>query len=189
MAEQDVSLQPVIQAAFRGALDHLRTETVVMPLSRWNESVLRYCFCRHIATANPEVDQFVECHKIDLVIAQSARRAFIEFKFYRHPMRYDPYDGSVRGYKGGPGPKNLGEFRRCVDQLHERPYTEGLSKYVVIVYADPSDGSRPNLRYSNQYDAYQHPRRDIALRLLGVVGPFDTSEGTVQGRLYGVTAA
>ena len=91
----------VVHAGFRGAVKLLESELQVMPLSRWNESVLRYYFCRSIATAHPDAEQLVECGRIDLVLAQAAFRAFVEFKFYWHPLRFDPYGLDQRGFKGG----------------------------------------------------------------------------------------
>ena len=42
-----------------------------MLLSSWNESVLRYYFCRSIATIYQDVAQFIECGQIDLVLTQA----------------------------------------------------------------------------------------------------------------------
>lgn len=177
-------MNEIVTTAFRSVVDHLRSEIELMPLSRWTESVVRYYFCRSIAMVDPNIDQFVECGKIDLVLYRPPTRAFVEFKFYRHPRRFDPYDGKARGFKGGPGRKNLGEFRSCVDQLHERPYAQGLSKYIVLIYADPNDGTRPTLRFSQSYDAYEHPSNDVVLRVLDAPEPFATAEGIVQCKLY-----
>jgi hypothetical protein len=159
-----------------------------MPLSRWNESVLRYHFCRFIATADlddvEQVEQFVECRRIDLVLKQGSNLAFIEFKFFLHHRRFDPYDGNVGGFKGGPGPKNLEEFQKCVNQLHDHRAHPSLLKYVVLVYADPTDGSRSRLRYANQYEDYHHPRDNVLIRLIESAGPIETKEGIVLARLY-----
>jgi hypothetical protein len=157
-----------------------------MPLSRWNESVLRYYFCRFLAMTYPQVEQFVECDKIDLVLRQPPLVAFIEFKFYKHPCRYDPYDGRPRGFKGGSSRKNVGEFQTCIDQLHERPSVPHLSKYVVLVYADPVDGSGPNRRFSHYYDDYRHPCDSVSLRRIECSAPIKTTEAIVRAQLYEV---
>ena len=157
-----------------------------MPLSRWNESVLRYYFCRFLAMAYPLVEQFVECGKIDLVLRQPPEVAFIEFKFYRHPRRFDPYDGRSRGFKGGPGRKNMGEFQACIDELHKRPSAPDLSKYVVLVYADPTDGSRPNLRFSDYYDNYRHPHAYVRICRIECSEPIETTDAIVRAQLYEV---
>ncbi len=182
----DLNLESVVRNAFLGALNHLHSEAAVMPLSRWNESVLRYYFCRCIATAHNEVEQLVECARIDLVLSRESQRAFVEFKFYRHAQRFDPYDGAVCGQKGGPSRKNLSEFQGCVDQLNERSSIDGLEKYVVLVYADPTDENPDKRRFSDNYDAYRHPRPEVDLRLLEASEPFATGDEVVQGRLFAV---
>lgn len=179
-------MNEVVQAAFRRMVEFLPSEFAVMPLNRWNESVMRYSFCRFLAMDHPEVEQFVECGKIDLVLGRQSLRAFVEFKFYGHPVRFDPYDGKDCGFKGGPGRKNLEEFQACVDQLHERRSPPSVSKYVVLIYADPTDGRRSDCRYSRYYDEYRHPRDEVALRLLESGGPIATKEGIVKARLFQV---
>lgn len=171
---------------FRGALDTLKSELPVMPLSRWNESVLRYYFSRAVALAHPGVEQFVECDKIDLVLAGKGLRAFVEFKFYVNPRRFDPYGRPRSGFKGGPSLKNLAEFRSCVDQLAGRTTVPGLSKYVVLVYADGVGGRRAKHRYSSHYDEYAHPT-DTGLGLVESAGPIESIEGTVLARLFEIT--
>ena len=89
-------MNKTVQMAFRSTIESLRSEVELMPFDRWNESVLRYYFCRSLAMTYPQAEQFVECDKIDLVLRQPPQVAFIEFKFYRHPRRYDPYDGRPR---------------------------------------------------------------------------------------------
>ncbi len=155
-----------------------------MPLSRWSESVLRYYFCRSLAVNYPQVEQHVECDKIDLVLRQLPQVAFIEFKFYRLPRRYDPYDGRLCGFKGGPGRKNVREFQRCINQLHARPSVPHLSKYVVLVYADSTDGSGPKRGFSYYYDDYRHPRDPVPLRRIECSAPFETTDAIVQAQLY-----
>ncbi len=176
-------MDDVLPAAFRETVRFLEPELAVMPLSRWNESVLRYSLCRILAIAHQDVEQFVECDRIDLVLRRSKQLAFVEFKFYVRPPRFDPYDGTANGYKGGPGRQNLAEFRACIDQLHERRSTPELSKWVVLVYADSTDGG-PDRTYAEQYDRYQHPSPDVSLRLADSGEPIQTPEGVVRAQLY-----
>ena len=184
--EQD--LEGVVREAFSRTREYVWQEVDIVPLTLWNESILRYCFCRSVANDDTEVKQFIECDRIDLVLSRGTSRAFIEFKFYRHPRRFDPYSGQMRGFKGGPGRKNLGEFQSCIDKLHERRYVPGLSKYVILLYAeDPPDiGSRRKVTYSRDYDAYEHPRQNVTVREVAVWEPFVASEELVKGRLYKV---
>ena len=186
MSDWAPTMNDVVLAGFRGAVQSLESELKVMPLSRWNESVLRYFFCRALATAHEHVEHFVECGKIDLVLSHAALRAFIEFKFYAHPIRFDPYGRGRLGLKGGPSRKNLGEFRACIDQLHAQAPMPGLSKYVVLVYADPADQSHPRLRYSEHYDDYQHWRNEVPLRHIETAQPIRAYEAVVRARLFEV---
>jgi len=179
-------MNEVVQTAFHGTVEFLRSEVEPMPMSRWNESVLRYHFCRFLARTYPQVEQFVECGKIDLVLRQPPLVAFIEFKFYRLPCRHDPYDGSPSGFKGGPSRKNVSEFQRCVDQLYARPSMPHLSKYVVLVYADSMDGSGPRHGFSHYYDDYRHPRNRVSLRRMECNGPIQTPEAIIRAQLYEV---
>lgn len=77
------------------------------------------------------------------------------------------------------------EFRSCIDQLNSRDATPGLSKYIVLVYVDPTDGTRKS-RYSNFYDEYCHPDCNVALRVVESSGPVETKEGIVRAQLYQV---
>ncbi len=139
-------MDDVVRTTFSDAVARMSDELGSMPLSRWNESVFRYFFCRRLAASYPDVTQFVECDHVDLVLHGPTEKAFIEFKFYLRQQKFDPYSGSSLGFKGGPGPKNLGEFRKCIDQLYGRRPVPGLSKYVALVYAD-----RAGTPLGNQY--------------------------------------
>lgn len=156
-------MQKAVIATFRTLVDFLLSELAKVPLSGWTESVLRFFYCKFLTASFPDIEQFVECGKIDLVLKQGTASAFVEFKFYRHPVRHDPYDGFKRGFKGGPGPKNLAEFQSCVDQLSGRRSIPRLKKYIVLIYADPADGSRPKSRFSKHYDKYRHPNGAVQL--------------------------
>ena len=179
-------MKDLVKRAFRDTVDFLPHEFEVMSLSPWNESVLRYYFCRFLATSSPRVTQHVECDRIDLVLGNLSNIAFVEFKLYLHQRKFASYEGTPRGYKGGPGRKNLAEFQRCVDQLHEERCESDppVSKYIVLVYADPKDGTRR--RYASQYDDYRHPNPSVRLELVESAGPIPTTEGIVQARLYEV---
>ncbi|MFG3708622.1 hypothetical protein ACGF7U_28370 [Micromonospora sp. NPDC047670] len=130
--------------------------------------------------------QFVECDRIDLVLHRAEEKAFIEFKFYLHAPKFDPYTGRRSGFKGGPGRMNLEEFRRCVDQLHVRQSIHGLSKYIVLVYADPIGGSTTGNRYSTHYDDYAHWTGEITLDLLESVEPIESGGDRIQAKLFAV---
>ena len=185
---EEQGLEGVVQEAFSRSREYVRQEVDIVPLTQWNESILRYYFCRSVANDDTQVKQFIECDRIDLVLSRGTSRAFIEFKFYRRPRRFDPYSEQMHGFKGGPGRKNLSEFQSCIDKLHERPYVPGLSKYVTLLYAEdlPDIGSRRKVTYSCDYDAYEHPQQNVIVREVAVWEPFVASEELVKGRLYEV---
>jgi hypothetical protein len=182
----EVPVDDVVRSTFSSTLAFLPNELRRMPLSRWNESVFRYFFCRFLADAYPGMKQLVECGRIDLVLHRGEEKAFVEFKFYLRPRRYDPYTGELLGFKGGPGAQNLREFRQCVDDLNLRESVPGLSKYIVLVYADPANGSSPGNLYSGHYDGYLHPDEKVALEVLESRGPIESAEGRVKAKLFAV---
>ena len=65
-----MTLADIILAGFRGAIGTMHSELPLMPLSRWDESVLRDYFWRAVAATSRETDKFAECSKIDLVLAR-----------------------------------------------------------------------------------------------------------------------
>ncbi len=180
-------MDELVGSAFDVAMSRLKSELELMPLERWNESVFRYFFCRALTETHPDVSQFVECDRIDLVLCDGLARGFVEFKFYLRPSRFDPYSGAALGFKGGPGSKNLGEFRACVDLLHRRRSEVGLSKYVVLVYADPAGSGVDTRRYATDYDAYEHTTSGVTMEVLRTIGPVVCRESSLSGRLYAIT--
>jgi hypothetical protein len=141
-----------------------------------------------VATTHGEVSRFVECGKIDLVLSRGRQRAFIEFKFYRFARKYDPYGKKSGGFKGGPSKKNLEEFQGCVDTLHHLKTTPGLSKYIVLVYSDPTRVGRRRLSFSQFYDDYKHVRAKVKISEIARSKDLDHREGVVKGRLYKIGA-
>lgn len=178
-------MDKIIKEAFLSSIDNLRNEVEDMPISLWTESVFRYGFCRAIAKTRKQVELFIECDRIDLVLSSATKRAFVEFKFYSHPKRFHSYgEHKPNAFKGGPGEKNLGEFKACIRKLHDRNTVRHLSKYVILVYTDPTDGSRPSKRYSTYYDNYKHPENDVVISKILASDPFETREGVVKGKLF-----
>jgi len=178
-------LDEAILGAFKRAIEFLPDELAVMPLSRWTESVLRYYFCRFLAAAVRDVKLFVECDTIDLVVALPPYRAFVEFKLYGHPRRFNPYTGEQCGYKGGPSSQNLREFQKCVDDLVARTAAPNLSKFVALVYADPAEVSRGKRRYSDNYDAH-HLIQDGVLLPVWSSEPIAADNAIIAARLFQV---
>lgn len=180
-------MQDVIKPVLRASVDTLVQDLEIMPIDRWNESVFRHYFCHEMALQNPDVDQFVESGRIDLVLHRPPQRAFIEFKFYIHRARINAYDSSQRGFKGGPGPANLAEFRECIDRLHERDSAPSLDKFVVLFYADPEVRSPHGARsFSSYLDEYDHPTEDVRLHLADSYGPISSSGNRICTQLFEV---
>ncbi|MFG1722171.1 hypothetical protein ACGFII_26460 [Micromonospora chalcea] len=180
------SLDGIVRSTFRHTIEFMPAELQRAPLASWNESVFRYFFCRHLPGVDEGVQPFVECDRIDLVLHGGDEKAFLEFKFYVHPRRYDPYTGDSSGFKGGPGLQNLHEFQRCVQQLHDRKSVPGLSKYIVLAYADPLSGSTPGKRYSDYYDDYRHSDERVALDLQESAEFINAREERIQAKLFTV---
>ena len=77
-------MRQLLITAFEDAVAQFRADEKLMPLARWNEFVFRFIYSRAIAKREPDVTQFVECSRIDLVLHRKSERAFVEFKFYTH---------------------------------------------------------------------------------------------------------
>jgi hypothetical protein len=91
--------------------------------------------------------------------------AFIEFKFYSHPPKYDPYTGFRIGRKGGPSLKNLREFEKCIRELHRRKQDQNIAKFIVLAYADPVNAKTKT--YGGYYDDFTIPsERNINLKMI-----------------------
>ena len=92
----------IVIDVFRRTASTLSKELESICLHHWHESILRFLFVKEILTYDDSLTCFIECDRIDLVIRKENLGAFIEFKFYSHPPKYDPYTGFRIGRKGGP---------------------------------------------------------------------------------------
>jgi hypothetical protein len=154
-------MRKLVEQAFVKTVESLSVEFEKMPLHGWCEAVFRFQFCCSVAQDHPEVDRLVECDRIDLVLRNPPEIAFIEFKFYGKPPKSDPYTGKRVGFKGGPGRKNFSEFQKCIDTLAGRRSVPGLSKYVVLFYADPNGAKHGGCSFSQYYDHFEHPKAKL----------------------------
>jgi len=173
-------------AAFEDAINQIRTEEAQTPLDRWNESVFRFLYCRAIAALEPDVRQLVESDRIDLVLHRGSERAFIEFKFYTHSIRYDPITGERTGMKGFPGLQNCLEFKESVKTLRQRPISpEGL-KVVGLFFADPFAAAGKT--YEAYYGNDSGINDELKMSRLASIGPFPSHDlqNTCNARLYEV---
>ena len=160
-----------------------------MPLNRWNESVFRYFYCRCLAKSRPDVEQFVECDRIDLVLRQGLQRAFVEFKFYQRGVRFRSGDGKPCGFKGGPTIQNRNEFAECIDRLHSRGSKPGTTKFVALLYADPVTDTRYTRAFSKHYDSYNHTSGTAAPALVENIEIAGLPEVRARAQLYEIPSA
>jgi hypothetical protein len=173
-------------AAFEDAVAQIRAEEARMPLDRWNESVFRFFYSRAIAALEPDVPQLVECDRIDLVLHRGSERAFIEFKFYTHSIRYDPITGERTGMKGFPGRKNQREYRKCVETLRQRSISPDGLKVVALFYADPLAAAHKT--YEESYGDDSGNEDELKISRLASIGPFRSHDlqNNCYARLYEV---
>src|ERR1700693_741826 len=136
-------MRQLLITAFEDAIAQIKAEEALTPLARWNESVFRFMYSRALAAREPDVGQFFECSKIDLVLHRGSDRALVEFKFYSHSVAYDVMSGDRTGRKGFPSAKNRREFENSVSILRQRSVPPTAMKLVALFYADPVT-SRPN---------------------------------------------
>jgi len=179
-------MRQLLNTAFEDTVDQIKADMAMMPLTRWDESVFRFMFSRAVTKRDPDITQFFECHRIDLVLRRKSARAFVEFKFYIHSPRYDELDGTTWGMKGGAGDKNFGEFEKCVRTLRERPVPPTVLKLVALFYSDPATGKK----YEAYYGDSSGVERKLRIHPLVSIGPFSSkgSEGIRNARLYQVRA-
>jgi len=179
-------MRQLLITALKDTVTQIRHDLRLMPLTRWNESVFRFTYCRAIARQEPDVKQFDECDRMDLVLHRNSERAYVEFKFYIRRAAHDPLSGVRTGMKGGPSRKNWQEFKKCVKTLRQRPAPSEVLKIVVLFYADSvSTGQKT-------FESYYGARTDIEDRLmirrLASIGPFQSgdsdSNSICNARLY-----
>jgi hypothetical protein len=183
-------MRQLVTAAFEDAVEQFKADTPTMPLERWNESVFRFLCSRAITARAPEVKQFFECDRIDLVLHRSTERAFVEFKFYVHSISYDPLSGTKNGKKGGPSRQNYRELEKSVEILRRRSASPEVLKFLALFYADPIDTS--GRTFDAVYGDGSGVEHKLKTRLLASAGPFscissdDGFENVCNARLYEV---
>lgn len=179
-------MRQLLIAAFGDAVDQIKAEMTLMPLTRWNEFVFRFMYARAVATREPDVTQLVESSKIDLVLHRNSERAFVEFKFYTHSTAYDPLSGIKKGMKGYPSLANCREFENSVETLRRRSVAPEVLKLVALFYADPPDATRKT--YEICYGDGSGVEDKLKIRRLASIGPFPSngSQSICNARLYEV---
>jgi len=181
-------MRNLIKRAFNDTVAFLPRELKTVPLGRWSEGVFRYFFCRFLSNAHRGIDQLVECNHIDLVLRGVREIAFVEFKFYWRPPRFQPQTGERCRFKGGPGKKNLSEFRECIKKLASRRTDPNLSKYVVLLYADPPATPHQKSSFAKSFDNYKHVSRGTTVKCLAQKS-FHADKHAITCRLFEVSRA
>ncbi len=179
-------MHQLLITAFGDAVAQIKADVGLMPLTRWNESVFRFIYSLAVATREPDVTQFVECNRIDLVLHRKSERAFVEFKFYIHSTAHDALSGIKRGMKGCPSPANRQEFENCVETLRRRSVAPEVLKLVALFYADPVGTTEKT--YEAYYGDSSGVDDELKIRRLVSIGPFlsSGSESICNAKLYEV---
>jgi hypothetical protein len=179
-------MRQLLIKAFEKTVDQFKAEEVSMPLARWNESVFRFFYSRAVAALEGDVTQLTECMRIDLVLHRRSERAFVEFKFYTHSVRYDSITGRKLGKKGYPSLKNRREFENCVKTLRQQSVRPEVLKLVVLFYADPVAARQKT--YEICYGNNSGIEDELKIRRLISIGPFSSndSQSICNARLYEV---
>jgi hypothetical protein len=146
-------LRDSLAAAMKQLRRYSRLVNVYPDGKNINESVFRFLVVAEIMRRDPEARCQTEWKKFDMLLATSGVNFLVEFKFYQYPRMYD-LDGEPKQWKGGPGPKNVGEFKDCVKKLKkglkEKCDNDRIAgKYLVLVYQKgPWRGERSDRRHS-----------------------------------------
>ncbi len=181
-------MRVLVERAFDDTVELVQGELKTMPLDRWSEGVFRYFFCRCLSNAHPSIVQHVECDRIDLVLRGEFETAYIEFKFYQRPPKFNSKTGAPCGYKGGPGRKNFGEFQKCIEQLGNQSLEPDLSRYVVLFYADPPATAHQKHSFAKSYGEYKHVNHEITVQCIAHKS-LETDKHTIACKLLEVSRA
>src|SRR5271167_218679 len=166
-------MRQLLITAFEDAVEQIRAGEARMPLDRWNESVFRFMYSQAVAIREPDVKQFIECSRIDLVLHRKSERAFVEFKFYTHSTAYDPLLGIRTRMKGFPSAKNRQEFENCVETLRQQSVAPEVLKLIALFYADPVGASEKTCE--KYYGDGSCVEDELKIRQLVSIGPFQSN--------------
>jgi len=142
----------ILQEALDKTLRDMEEDFPVAPIEAWNESVFRFIFCKNLKKQDEQINQLIECNRIDLVLHQKGpilSSSFIEFKFYIHSNRANPCTQKITGLKSFPSDRNFSELGNSAKQLGNKQGGESTSKFIILFYADLD--SCKSRRYDNYY--------------------------------------
>jgi hypothetical protein len=125
----------------REAMRRLLAHADKVGLPNTDECTLRAFFmaAAHDLHGIPRPQFQTEWHRFDLLVQIGALATAIEFKYYmqRHTLGLG---GEQLGPKGGPGPKNEGEFNRCVQKLRTVVLPGVGDRRLILVYVREANG-------------------------------------------------
>ena len=126
-------MDKLLKEAAAAAMNRLAEHAFVVGLPNTDEFTFRSFFIYELKQLLPAAQCESEWKRVDLLVRNDDKNVIIEFKYYMH-RRSMRLDGSPANWKGGPGPKNEGEFAACVDQLHRCTFHPVAAKYLILVY-------------------------------------------------------
>jgi hypothetical protein len=155
-----------IVAAVKKMREMIAREICDVELPHWGESVFRYFFVRALLANKSTAKCDAEWHRIDLLVRGRTGNQLVEFKYFTTRV-HESLDHAKKWKKGGPGPKNFGEFRACVAKLARiedakwRLEDKGpiSGRYIILAYCDRAGGDG----YS---DWYRHVERNPQLNAI-----------------------
>jgi hypothetical protein len=125
----------------REAMRRLLAHADKVGLPNTDECTLRAFFmaAAHDLHGMPGPRFQTEWYRFDLLVQIGALATAIEFKYYmqRHTLGFG---GEQLGPKGGPGPKNEGEFNRCVQKLRTVVLPGVGDRRLILVYVREANG-------------------------------------------------
>ena len=158
-------MRALLTESLTGSMGRLRTYAKLVGHARADEFTFRSFFLTEIMKRDRSARCQTEWNKFDLLVQTKRRSAVVELKFYVHRRTFT-LDGAGT-WKGGPGPKNEGEFRACVKKLRGFCLPGITDRFLVLVY---ELGNPRNSTYSFER-TYDDLRRFGLTRTVKIIDP------------------
>ncbi len=143
-------MKDLITESLTGAMSRLHAHANLVGLPNTDEFTFRSFLMAEIMKRNPSAQCQTEWRRVDLLVQAKSRNALVELKFYLY-RRTIELDGEPGKPKGGPGPKNEGEFRDCVEKLRRFQWPGITDKFLVLVY-EVGNPRKSRYSYDGSYD-------------------------------------
>ncbi|MAY74379.1 MAG: hypothetical protein CMJ31_06570 [Phycisphaerae bacterium] len=118
-------------------------------LTNTEEFTFRAMFMAEAASSIGGLEFHTEWNSFDILIRSHDGPILIEFKYYMTRPRAG-VDGVTLGYKGRAGPKNEGEFWRCVEKFATKPDAAIEQRFLVLIFARQTEIS-PRRSFHESY--------------------------------------